>query len=188
LYKRVLAAVIIILVAFAYVQWGMDYIYAYEWDKTAPVRESLANEIENTRKIIDKSVTVDENLAQKLSELNTQVDREKNKFPDSVYVTDVVDQLLHLADDTGIQIIPLRNGEWAETRLPGYMRYQIQLLVNGDVDDIVSFVDQAERTLLYSINIEYVELKWGNTDQSDNATMEASAVQGYVTVTVMKRT
>jgi hypothetical protein len=28
-FKRILAATIIILIAVAYVQWGMDYIYAY---------------------------------------------------------------------------------------------------------------------------------------------------------------
>jgi Tfp pilus assembly protein PilO len=188
LLKRIVAAAIIILIAFAFVQWGMDAIYAYEWEKTAPERTSLVTDIQNTRKIINQPVVIDKDLSQKLTELNTQIERETVKFPDSVSITDEVDDLLHLAQDTGIQIIPLRNGEWVQAREPGYMTYQIQLLVVGNIDDVVSFVDQVESTMLYSINIENMEMKWTGTGQEDETALETDTVEGYITVTVYKRT
>ena len=186
--KRIVTAAIIILIAFAFVQWGMDYIYAYEWEKTAPERALLVNDIQNTRKIINQPVVIDKELSQKLTELKAQIERETIKFPDSVSITDEVDDLLHLAQDTGIQIIPLHNGEWFDAREKGYMTYQIQLIVEGKVDDVVSFVDQVERTMLYSINIETMEMKWIDPDEEDETAQETDTVEGYVTVTVYKRT
>jgi Tfp pilus assembly protein PilO len=186
MYKRILAAAIIILIAFAYVQWGMDYIYAYQWDKTAPDRESLANEIQNTRKIVDQPVTLDETLAQTLAELQDRVARETEKFPQSVDVTDVVNNLLHLAQDNHIEIIPLRNGDWSKSREKGYEMYQMQLIVTGDIDDIVTFVDNIEGNMLYSINIEGLNIR-GESIGPAGGTPEADAVEGNVTVTIFKR-
>jgi Tfp pilus assembly protein PilO len=186
LFKRILAAAIIIFIAFAYVQWGMDYIYAYEWDKTAEVRDSLANQIQNTKKIIDQPVVFDESLTQKLGDLKSQIDLEKSKFPNSVYITDVVNDLLHLAVDTGIEIIPLHNGDWANAPKKGYQMYQIQLLVQGDIDNILNFVDQVERTMLYSINIEDLSVKGKAIGPDDSTAAESQSVQGYITVTVYK--
>ena len=201
MYKRILAAAIIILIAFVYVQWGMDYIYAYEWGKTAPDRESLVNEIENTKKIVNQPVNFDPTLSQKLVELQGQVGLEKEKFPADIYITDVVDELLHLAQDAGIQIIPLRNGEWSKASEKGYEKYQIQLIVAGDIDDITGFVDQVESRMLYSINVESLEMSGdsigieGAAAVADNTTVEDTgddtivpgAAEGYVTVTVYRR-
>jgi Tfp pilus assembly protein PilO len=200
MYKRIFAAAIIILVAFAYVQWGMDYIYAYEWGKTAPDRETLVNEIANTRKIVNQPFTLDPALSQKVAELQAQVDREKALFPADVYITDVVDELLHLAHDAGIAIIPLRNGDWTKASLKGYEKYQIQIIVAGDIDDITGFVDRVEDTMLYSVNV--VDLEIGGESMApgvvavaENITEEGAgeitvvpgAVEGSVTVTVYKR-
>jgi Tfp pilus assembly protein PilO len=187
LFKRILAATIIILIAFAYVQWGMDYIYAYEWDKTAPDRESLNNEIQNTVKIIGQPEVFDDGLSQKLADLKSQIDRERNKFPDSVSITDVVNDLLYLAKDTGIQIIPLRNGDWSNAPEKGYQEYQIQLSVEGDIDAIVSFVNQAETTMLYSISIETMDVSWQAADPDTGDTVESDSVKGNITVTIYKR-
>jgi Tfp pilus assembly protein PilO len=186
MYKRILAAAIIILIAFAYVQWGMDYIYAYEWDKTAPDRASLVNDIANTRKIIGQPVDFDETLTQKLADLQDRVARETEKFPQSVDITDVVNSLLQLAQDTGIEIIPLRNGDWSKSREQGYAVYQIQLIVAGDIDDIVTFVDNVEDNMLYSINIEALDVK-GESIGSAGGTAGANAVEGFITITVYKR-
>jgi Tfp pilus assembly protein PilO len=183
--KRIIAAAIIILIAFAYVQWGMDYIYAYEWDKSAEVRDSLANEIHNTRKIIDQPVVFDDSLSQKLADLQSQVAREKSKFPESVYITDVVNDLLHLAEDTGIHIIPLRNGDWSVAQQKGYEMYRIQLMVEGGIDSIMNFVDQVESNMLYSINIETLSIK-GEAIGPDDPAADAS-VEGYITITVYKK-
>jgi Tfp pilus assembly protein PilO len=200
MYKRILAAAIIILIAFAYVQWGMDYIYAYEWGKTAPDRESLVNEIENTKKIVNQPVNSDPTLSQKLVELQGQVNLEKEKFPADIYVTDVVDELLHLAQDAGIGIIPLRNGDWSKAKEKGYEQYEIQLIVAGDIDDITGFVDQVESRMLYSINVESLEMSGESivanaAAVADNTTVPDTgddivvpgAVEGYVTVTVYRR-
>jgi Tfp pilus assembly protein PilO len=183
MYKRILAAAIIIIIAFVYVQWGMDYIYAYEWDKTAPDREALTNDIQNTQKILNQPLTIDATLAQQLVDLQAQVAEETEKFPDEVDITGVVDDLLHLAQVAGIDIIPLQNGDWSASREQAYAGYHIQLLITGNIDNIVSFVNQVEDTMLNSINIESMELKGdeigpGGTDDP---------VQGYITVTVYKR-
>jgi Tfp pilus assembly protein PilO len=186
MYKRIVAAAIIILIAFVYVQWGMDYIYAYEWEKTAPDRESLVNEIENIKKIVTRPFTFDDTLAQRLAELESQIETEKEKFPEDIYITDVVDELLHLAEDTGIGIIPLRNGEWTKAREKNYEKYQIQLLLTGDIDDIVEFVDQVEAKMLHSINVENLEVR-GDSIGPAGGVLEAGSVEGYVTITVFKR-
>lgn len=188
MYKRILAAAIIIIIAFAYVQWGMDYIYAYEWDKTAPDRLSLVTDVTNLKKITNKTVTVDETLAQKLVDLQGQVDKETELFPamDTVDITAAVDDLLHLAQDTGIGIIPLRNGDWSNSYEPGYQMYQIQLLISGDVDDIMNFVDKVEDTMLYSVTIGDLEMRGKSIGSaaSDNGTGD---VDGYITITVYAR-
>jgi Tfp pilus assembly protein PilO len=185
-FKRILAATIIILIAVAYVQWGMDYIYAYEWDKTAPDRQSLVNDVANMKKIVSKPVTVDETLVQKAAALQAQVKSETELFPASVDITGVVDQLLHLAKDTGIGIIPLRNGEWTDSREDGYQEYQIQLLITGDIDDIVSFVNKVEGTMLNSLRIDSLDMSGDSIlpAATDNGT---GAVDGNITITVYAR-
>jgi len=201
MYKRILAAAIIILIAFAYVQWGMDYIYGYEWGKTAPDRESLVQEIANTKKIVNQPFTLDATLSQKLTQLQGQINLEKEKFPADIYVTDVVDSLLHLAQDNGIMIIPLRNGDWTKASEKGYEKYQIQLMIAGDIDDITSFVNQVESRMLYSINIENLEMNGeslapggvaavgDNVTEADTGdeTVVPGAVEGNITVTVYRR-
>jgi len=185
-YKRILAAAIIILIAFAYVQWGMDYIYAYEWDKTAPDRQSLVNDVANMKKIVSKPVTVDETLVLKAAELQAQVDSERELFPASVDITDVIDQLLHLAEDTGIGIIPLRNGEWTDAREDGYQEYQTQLIITGDIDDIVSFVNKVEGTMLHSVKVERMEMS-GDSIGPVVSVNGTGAVDGNITITVYAR-
>jgi Tfp pilus assembly protein PilO len=186
MYKRILAATIIILIAFAYVQWGMDYIYAYQWDKSAPDRASLVKEIENNRKVIDQPVSFDDTLAPRLAELQDQVARETEKFPAAVDVTDVVDELLHLALDSDIDIIPLRNGEWSNALQEGYEMHQVQLIVAGDIDDILAFVDHVEANLLYSVKVENLTIK-GESIGPAGGSAEEDAVEGHITVTVYKR-
>ncbi len=187
MYKRLLAAVIIILIAFAYVQWGMDYIYAYEWEKTAPDRESLLSELENTQKILSLPFTFDGTLTQQLAELETQVELEKDKFPEDVYITGTVDELLHLAEDAGIGIIPLHNGEWSKTQEKDYEVHLIQLLITGDIDDVIGFVDEVEGKMLQSIKVENLELR-GDAIGPGEGALGIDAVEGYVTVAIYKRT
>jgi Tfp pilus assembly protein PilO len=185
-YKRILAAVIIILIAFMYVQWGMDYIYAYEWDKTSPDRQSLVNDVANMKKIISKPVTIDETLVQKAADLQAQVDRETELIPASVDITDVIDQLLHLAKDTGISIIPLRDGEWTDAREDGYQQYQIQLIITGDIDDIVSFVNKVEGTMLNSLRIDSLDVR-GDSILPVASANGTGTVDGNIIITVYAR-
>ncbi len=187
MFKRILAAAIIILIAFVYVEWGMDYIYAYEWDKTAPDRQSLVTDVTNMRKVVNKPVTVDETLAQKAVELQMQVDKETALFPATVDITGVVNDLLVLARDSGIVIIPLRNGEWSNTPENAYQMYQTQLIVSGDIDHILSFIDKVEGTMLYSIKVDSLDVtgKSIGSAASDNG---SGNVEGYITITVYART
>ena len=188
MYKRILAAVIIIIIAFAYVQWGMDYIYAYEWDKTAPDRQSLVTDVANMKKIVSKPVTVDEKLAAQAADLQLQVEKETALFPvsENVDITAVVNDLLHIAQATGIVIIPLRNGEWSVAREPDYQMYQIQLLISGSADNIITFVDKVEDTMLYSIKIDSLDMSWKSVGaaSSDNGT---APLDGYITVAIYGR-
>jgi hypothetical protein len=188
MYKRILAAVIIIIIAFAYVQWGMDYIYAYEWDKTAPDRQSLVNDVTNLRKVVNKPVTIDQSLVQKAVELQAKVEKEAALFPasENVDITAVVNNLLHLAQDAGIVIIPLRNGEWSKAKEPAYQEYLIQLIITGDADDIMSFVDKVEDTMLYSIKIDSLDMG-GDAITSGPSFNGTNAVKGYVTVAIYAR-
>jgi Tfp pilus assembly protein PilO len=186
MYKRILAAAIIIIIAFAYVQWGMHYIYAYEWDKTAPGRDQLTTAIQNTRKIVEQPVNIDDGLSRRLIDLQNLVNLEQDKFPADVDITDVVDSLLHLAQDTGIEIVPLRNGEWTDAREKGYLMYQIQLLITGDADSVANFIDEVESKLLYSLNIDKMEMK-GNSIGPAGEGEDTYAVDGYITVTIYRR-
>jgi Tfp pilus assembly protein PilO len=188
MYKRILAAVIIIIVAFAYVQWGMDYIYAYAWEKTAPDRQSLVNDVTNMKRIVNQPVTVDQSLVQQAAELQAKIEKEAALFPvsENVDITTIVDTLLHLAQDSNIAIIPLRNGEWSKASQPNYQKYPIQLIIAGDTNDIMSFVDKVEDTMLHSIKIDSLDLG-GDAITAGPSFNGTNAVEGYITVSIYGR-
>ena len=101
-------------------------------------------------------------------------------------ITAVVDDLLHIAQATGIVIIPLRNGEWSNAREQGYQMYQIQLLISSNVDDVARFVDKVEATMLYSIKIDSLDMT-GKSIGAAASVNGTGAVDGYITVAVYAR-
>lgn len=183
MYKRIVVLVTIIALLGIYVFWGMDYIYALAWDKSAPERDTLVNELENTKKRLSKRIVVDENLPQEVEQARQELEAEMEKVPVTVDIPGLIDEMLQLADEIGIEIIPLRTSSWSGIARAGYEGYQIQILVAGDASAITNYVDRLEASGPFSLITSDLQLQ-GEAIGRIGQTWE---VQGSLTVSIYRR-
>lgn len=169
--KRIIIAGAIVVFIGAFLFWGTGFIYDMAWARSTPERETLVNEIENTQRILDSRAEIDNTLQYQLEELQSQLDYELTELPDNIYIPGLIDEMLSLAEGTGISIVPLRTTDWTKTE-GGYQVYQIQVLVEGEVDSITDYITRLEHGGVSSIVTTSLQLNGdsiGDTEQPSEA-------------------
>ena len=183
MYKRFALIGIFIALISAYIFWGTDFIYSLAWNQSSPERANLTKELENAKKKLDDRIVVDESLRQKLAEARDELEAETEIIPKSIEIEELIHDMLSLADENGIYIVPLRTTTWTEAFVGGYSRYQIQIQVGGNADDIMDFITGLESGEIYPVITANLQL---NGEAIGPAGQPAS-VNGVLIVSVYTR-
>jgi Tfp pilus assembly protein PilO len=183
MYKRLAITGTFVALLSAYIFWGTDFIYSLAWSQSSPERANLTEELENAKKKLDYRIVVDESLAQKLTEARDALKAETEIIPKSIEIEELIHDMLSLADENRINIVPLRTTTWTDALIGGYSRYQIQLQVGGNADDIMDFITGLESGDIYPVVTANLQLN-GEAIGHDG---QSAAVEGVLIVSVYTR-
>lgn len=183
MYKRFAIIGAFIALLSAYIFWGTDLIYSLAWSQSSLERASLTEELENAKEKLDDRIVVDESLAQKLAEAREELKTETEIIPKSIEIEELIHDILSLADENEVNIVPLRTTTWTDDVIGGYSRYQIQLQIGGNADDIMDFITGLESGEIYPVIAANLQL---NGEAIGHAGQSAAA-NGVLIVSVYTR-
>lgn len=182
-YKKIGAAVAVVVLVGAFMYWGTGFIYDLTRGQSSEEREALITEIENNQKILESRTEIDYSLEQQVKDAEYELDLKLEEFPEDVDIPELVNEMLKLADENSITIIPLRTTSWAAAPRSGYQVYRFQIQVNGNVDDILSFITDVENSNVSSAVTTSLQL----SSESIGDAGQSWAARSTLTVSVYRR-
>ena len=180
--NRIIIAGVIIVFLAAFIFWGTGFIYDVTWARSSNEREDLATQIENAKAALEKVPEIDSTLQYQLEELQSQLEYEMTVLPADIYIPGFIETMLTIADDNGITIVPLRTIDWSAAS-GGYEKYQVQVLVTGDANNIAGFITTLENGDINSVVTTSLKLDGDDIGDKDHP----SAAQGTLTIAMYRR-
>ena len=183
MYKRFVIIGAFIALLCAYIFWGTDFIYSLAWNQSSPERTILTKELENAKKKMDDRIAVDESLAQKIARASEELKAETETIPKSIQIEELIHDILSLADENEVNVVPLRTTTWNDALIGGYSRYQIQLQIGGNADDIMDFIMGLESGEIYPVVAANLQL----SGEAIGHAGQSAPVDGVLIVSVYTR-
>jgi Tfp pilus assembly protein PilO len=147
--KLLIALLIIALLAVYYIL-GMDYM------KQRQEHEALAFQITTINQTLEQMSEPPQNLEQRLETAQERLSAEQNLFPSQLNSTEVVNSILELANQCGVDAIPLVT-QSLSTEIVGENSYNILRLsvaAEGSFSQLYSFVSQLENGEYQTLVVE----------------------------------
>ena len=166
---------IIILVAAllaVYYLIGTDYL------KQRRQNQSLASQISEATQALALVALPPSDLEQRLAAAQDGLDAAENDFAVDTNDTRIVNAILRLAEDTGVNAIPLTTQPWTTEKVAdrNYSVFRLNLAVTGTFARVSSFLDRLESGEPGTLVIEYLSVeKVPGSSGSGSDTGEVSA-------------
>jgi len=138
--SKLLIAILIISLLVVYYISGMDYINQRQ------EHEALAFQIATVTQELAQMSEPPQNLEQRLRAAQARLDAEQSIFPRQLNSTEIISNILGLANSLGVNAIPLVAQSW-ETEVVGENNYDVLRLsvaAEGNFSQLHSFVSKLE--------------------------------------------
>jgi Tfp pilus assembly protein PilO len=177
--KRIIIATITLLLLIAFVRWGTDYIQTWVLDSAKPEKVTLAKEIDTVQKSIADIPKPDAQLPVKLAQLEKELEQEGKAIPQSMDGTLVINSILELAQSCNVTATPLQTHDWS-VKDEHYLVYTLQIHVEGNYEQIATFIGRLETELFENLIIVSSEISGGlKTDtEPDIADLQVAIYTG----------
>lgn len=161
--------VIIILVVYAY--FGMDYL------KQRREHEALASQIADVSQTLSQMPEPPHDMEQRLADAQSELSAEQSVFPGDMNSTRIIDDILKLADDCGIKVLPLATRPWSieNTGEHSYRVFRLDAAVEGNLPQLVSFLSKLEDGEFKTIIVENLSVT-RLTEQSGGETTAGGTI------------
>jgi len=160
LVKRITIATITILVLFAFLRWGTDYIQARVLNSANQEKAVLIKEINTANKSIARIPKQDGQLTLRLTQLEKVLAEESRAIPASMDSTLVINSILELAKSCSVTVTPLQTNDWSK-KGEHYQVYTLQIQVEGSYELIAAFIDRLENELFENLIITSLDISGG---------------------------
>jgi len=138
--SKLLIAILIITLLVVYYFFGTGYI------NQRRENAALTSQIAGVTQTLAQVPELPQNLEQRLEAAQARLDAEQSVFPSSLHSTEVINTILGLADDCGINAIPLVTQSWS-TEVVGEHSYgvlRLAVATEGSFAQLFSFVNKLE--------------------------------------------
>ncbi|MFC1917970.1 hypothetical protein ACFLXH_04880 [Chloroflexota bacterium] len=147
--RKLIVAFIIIVLLVAYGLLGLDYA------KQRREHETLAVSIIEITRELRQIPASPQNLEQRLAAAETSLESAQSAFPAKPNSTQIINQILKLADEYQVKAIPLATQQWSSEKAGnGYLVFRVKLTVQGGFDQFVNFVNKLENEEFDTLIIE----------------------------------
>lgn len=167
--KLVITALIAIsLVVCAY--FGMDY------RQEGKEHEALAFQIAEASQILAELPELPQDLEQQLAMAEVHLDTEQSAFPSRINSTAVINSILELADDCGVEAIPLVTQPWSIEKVGehDYHALRLNVAVEGSLSHLLTFVGKLENGEFKTLIVEVLSVT-RDTEQPEEETILITA-------------
>ena len=92
-YKRIIAAVAVVVLVGAFMYWGTGLIYDLARGQSSEELEALISEIENNKKVLENRTAIDYSLEQQVKDTEYELELELEEFPEDVDIPELVNEM-----------------------------------------------------------------------------------------------
>lgn len=161
--RQLLIRVLIVCLLIGYIYFITDYL------RQSRLQDELANQINDKAQALTLVPKPASDLQERLARAEqASLLTRQSMAPANVNITQTIDNILKLADKNNLKLTPLSTEQWAKKKAEEttYNVLQMELKIEGDFSDLVTFVQQLEDGKSFpSLAVERVDI---------NAVSEAS--------------
>jgi hypothetical protein len=154
------------------------------YSRQAGEREQLENNLFTAQALLPKLTNQKGDLENQLAQAQSLLDRSRAKFPQSVESIKYGEDLFEIADDCDVEITRLTMSKPTNKKV-GAVTYSVSSFavdVNGDVSDILDFVDAlragADFQLPWSAEVTAVRINYADTAGTATISLKIYAYKG----------
>jgi len=169
-----LIALLIIILLVVYYILGMDYM------KQRRQNAVLASHLTSVSQSLAQVPEPPPDLEQRLADARASLAARQSAFPDKPNSTQLINTILHLADDCGVKAIPLVTSPWSreDTGEHGYYVFRLSIAAAGSYSQLVNFISKLENGQFETLIVEDLSV----TRVSDRSEA-GGVVEGTIPVT-----
>ena len=145
-------SIIILLMVYAYL--GMGYM------KERKEHEGLTSQIAEITEVLREIPKPPQDLEQRLAAAQESLAAEQSVFPGEMNSTEVIDAILKIADNSELKAVPLASQPWSIENVGehGYYVFRLNIAVEGDLSQLVSFVYKLEEGEFETLIVKYLSV------------------------------
>ncbi len=152
------------------------------YSRQAGEREQLENNLFVAQALLPKLTAQKGDLKNQLAQAQSLLDRSRAKFPQSVESIEYGEDLFEIADDCDVEITKLTASMPKEAGGATYSVSSFVVGVNGDVSDILDFVDAlragVDFQLPWSAEVTAVKINYAGEGDSATINLDIYAYKG----------
>ena len=144
-------AIIALLVVYYFLE--MDYLRQRQGN------EALTAQINEATRTLAKTPQPPQDLEQRLAAAQASLAASQSDFPRDLNSTQVINDILKLADDCQVRAIPLVTSPWSFENIgEGYHVFRLDMAVRGSFSQLTSFVSQLEKAEFGTLIVEHLSV------------------------------
>lgn len=157
--RKLLIGILVIALLAVYYLLGTDYL------KLQRDNEALASQITTEKDILAQIPPMPDDLEIRLNEAHIDLEDARKNFPENLNSTRIIDAILRLADDVGVNTIPLVTQPWTVEAIEGnsYSILRLNLAVSGTFEKIADFLEHLETGEMNTLVMEYIMIDSSET-------------------------
>ncbi len=148
--NKLLITVLIVILLVVYYLLGMDYL------KQRQQQAALAPQINDVALLLEQMPEPPRELEQRLASAQDNLTAEQKAFPGEMNSTQVINNILKLADECQVKAIPLVTEPWSAVKIgeQDYYLFRLNVAVEGSFSNLVSFTGKLENEVFETLVVE----------------------------------
>lgn len=168
--SKLLITVLIVILVVVYCLLGIDYM------KQRQEHSVLTSRIADARQTLTQLPVPPQNLEERLAAAEVRLSDAQRSFPTRLNSTQVINDILKLAERHNITAIPLAADAWSteKVRQHDYQVFRLNLALAGSYSQLVTFVSELEEGEYKTLIVEDLSVTRAN-EQSEEGTIGITA-------------
>lgn len=168
--SKLLITVLIVILVVVYCLLGIDYM------KQRQEHSVLTSRIADARQTLTQLPVPPQNLEERLAAAEVRLSDAQRSFPTRLNSTQVINDILKLAERHNITAIPLVADAWSteKVRQHDYQVFRLNLALAGSYSQLVTFVSELEEGEYKTLIVEDLSVTRAN-EQSEEGTIGITA-------------
>ena len=157
---------IVIIVVVAMIVYG---IFAIDYIKQGPEQDSLLAEIEDVKHSIQELPEPSQDYIERMEAVSASLDAEYSAITGETNSSDVIENILSVAQDAGVKAIPLVTQPWVDQNVRGtiYRIFRVEVEAYGAYAQVSEFITTLENDNQSTLIVENLSVTIDIEDEEE---------------------